>query len=79
MKCEGKVEKGITRAPGPGVLTRYRARVVFLLSGLLIITVHSRWGQTRTTSTIKTPNREAGIKVNVDFNFEVPGHEIRRI
>ena len=67
MKCEGKVEKGITRAPGLGVLTRYRARVavVFLLSGLLIITVHSRWGQTRTTSTIKTTNREAEMKVNI--------------
>ena len=65
MKCEEKVEKGITRALDLGVLTRYRARVVFLLSGLLIITVHSRWGQTRTTSTIKTTNREAEMKVNI--------------
>ena len=81
MKCEGKVEKGITRAPGLGMLTRYGARVVFkaaaiLLSGLLIIIVLSRWGQTRTTSTIITSNREAGMKVNVIFglNFKVPGH-----
>ena len=81
MKCEGKVEKGITRAPGLGMLTRYGARVVFkaaaiLLSGLLIIIVLSRWGQTRTTSTIITSNREAGMKVNVifGFNFKVPGH-----
>ena len=73
MKCEGKVEKGITRAPGPGVLTRYRARVVFLLSGLLIITVHSRWGQTRTTSTIRTTNREAEMKVNIFVGMKLGG------
>ena len=83
MKCEGKVEKGITRAPGLGMLTRYGARVVFkaaaiLLSGLLIIIVLSRWGQTRTTSTIITSNREAGMKVNAIFglNIKVPGQEI---
>ena len=66
---------------GLGVLTRYGARFVFLLLALLIIIVHSIWGQTQTTSTIKTTNREAGIKVNVivGLNFKVPGHEIRRI
>ena len=72
MKCEEKVAKRITRALGLGVLMRYRAGVVFLLSGLLIIIVHSRGGQTRTTSTIKTTNREAEMKVNVFCWFEVP-------
>ena len=79
MKCEGKVEKGISRSPGLGVLTRYGTRVVFkaaviVLSGLLIIIVFSRWGQTRTTSTIKTTNRVAVMKVNVivGLNFKVP-------
>ena len=79
MKYEGKVENGITRAPGLGVLTRYGTRVVFkattiLLSGVLIVIALSRWGQTRTTSTIKTTNRVAGMKVNVNvgLNFKVP-------
>ena len=69
MKCEGKVKKGVTRALGLGVPMRYWARVVFLLSGLLIIIVHSRWGQTRTTSTIKTTSSEAEMKVNVFVHF----------
>ena len=78
MKYEGKVEKGITRAPGLDVLTRYGARVVFkaaaiVLSGLLIIVVLSRWGQIRATSTIKITNIEVGMKVNVivSLNFKV--------
>ena len=66
MKCEEKVKKRITRTPCLGVLMRYRARVVFLLSGLLIIIVHSRWGQTLTTYT----NKRMKVNVFIGFKFQ---------
>ena len=58
---------------GLGVLTRYGARFVFLLLALLIIIVHSIWGQTQTTSTIKTTNREAEMKVNIFVGMKLGG------
>ena len=65
MKREEKVAKGITRALGLGVLMRYRAGVVFLLSGLLIIIVAFKMGANMNNLYHKTTNREAEMKVNV--------------
>ena len=65
MKCEGQEKKGITRALGLDLFTRYGAKVVFkaatlVVAGLLIMVTLSRWGPPQATSTITITNREAG-------------------
>ena len=58
-------KKGIKRALGLDLFTRYGAKVVFkaatlVVAGILIMVTLSRWGPPQATSTITITNREAG-------------------